>query len=118
MRQIVQGICAAHGVTGTVSYDTIFPPTINATEPASAAVKAANRIGATVDGDCQPKLFSEDFAHMAAAVPGAFVLMGNGETGRQAQPLHSTDYDFNDDALGVGASFWVSLVEQELTGAA
>ena len=70
----------------------------------------------SVDGDCPPKLFSEDFAHMAAANPGAFVLMGNGTEGNYAQPLHSADYDFNDAALVVGSSFWVSLVEQQLAG--
>lgn len=118
MRQIVAGICAAHDVSGTVSYDTIFPPTINAPGPAAAAAQAAKGVAREVDADCPPKLFSEDFAHMAAAVPGAFMLMGNGTTGSHARPLHSADYDFNDDALVVGSSYWVTLVEQQLSAGA
>lgn len=114
MRRIVDGICAAHGVRGTVSYDTIFPPTINAPEPVASAVAAADSIGAEVDGACPPKLFSEDFAHMAAAAPGCFVLMGNGTEGSHARPLHSADYDFNNAALAHGAAFWVALAEREL----
>jgi len=77
-------------------------------------VRAAGGVADHIDGDCPPKLFSEDFAHMAAAVPGCFVLMGNGTEGGHARPLHSADYDFNDDGLVAGSSFWVSLVEQQL----
>lgn len=117
MRRIVDGICAAHDVTGQVSYDTIFPPTINAPGPVGAAVRAATAIGARIDGAAPPKLFSEDFAHMAAAQPGCFVLMGNGEDGRHARPLHAADYEFNDAALAHGAAFWAALVRQELSPA-
>ena len=114
MRQIVQGIATAHGISADVSYETIFPPTINDPAAARATEQAARKMGLDVDGDCPPKLFSEDFAHMAAAVPGAFVLMGNGTEGHHARPLHSSDYDFNDDGLVPGSSFWSELVEQEL----
>ncbi len=114
MRRVAEGIAAAHGVSATVSYDTIFPPTINAARPVAAAVAVAEVMGAPTEGACPPKLFSEDFAHMAAAVPGCFVMMGNGTEGSYARPLHSADYDFNDDALAHGAAFWTRLVEQQL----
>ena len=114
MRRIVDGICATHDVTCTVSYKTIFPPIVNNAEAATAAVTAARQVTDTVDGACPPKLFSEDFAHMSNATPGAFVLMGNGTQGSYGRPLHSADYDFNDDALAKGANFWVKLVEQQL----
>lgn len=116
MRQIVDGICLAHGVTGKTTYDTIFPPTINNASATRAAVRCAESlVGAEmVDGDCAPKLFSEDFAHFAAARPGCFVLMGNGRTGAGSRPLHADDYDFCDDALTIGSSFWVNLVRQQL----
>ena len=118
MRRIVDGICAAHNVSATVSYDTIFPPTLNASEASAAAMQAAATVAGddAVEADCPPKLFSEDFAHMAAARPGCFVLMGNGTEGAHARPLHSADYDFNDDALVPGSSLWVTLVEQQLAG--
>lgn len=120
MRQIVSGICAAHGVTGEVTYDTIFPATINSeAESRSASAAAILVAGAgAVDGACEPKLFSEDFAHMAAANNGCYMLMGNGVDGSNARPLHSADYDFNDQALVPGSSWWVALVEQELAQSA
>ncbi|MCP4185321.1 MAG: amidohydrolase [Hyphomicrobiales bacterium] len=116
MRQLVEGICQAHGISATVSYDTLFPPTLNAQSVKDAAMRAARLIvdEGAVDADCEAKLFSEDFAHMAAARPGCFVLTGNGTEGSNARALHSADYDFNDDALVPGSSFWVSLVEQQL----
>jgi amidohydrolase len=118
MRQLVEGICQAHGVSATVSYDTIFPPTLNAENVKDAAMQAARLIvdEGAVDADCEAKLFSEDYAHMASARPGCFVLTGNGTEGANARALHSADYDFNDDGLVPGSSFWVSLVEQQLRG--
>ncbi len=120
MRQIVKGTCLAHQVEAEISYETVFPPTINSTTPVDAAGSAARLILGkdAVDTDCPPRLFSEDFAHFAAVKPGCFVLMGNGTEGACARPLHSADYDFNDDALVPGSSFWVTLVEQQLESGA
>ena len=84
-------------------------------DPLSAA-RAARRISPEVDTACEPKLFSEDFAHFANRAPGCFLLLGNGTEGAHARPLHSADYDFNDAALVPGSSLWVTLVEQELPG--
>ncbi len=114
MRRIVDGICAAHDITGHVTYDTIFRPTINAPAAVATATAAAQAIGADIDAACPPKLFSEDFAEMAATRPGCFVLMGNGTEGAHARPLHSADYDFNDAALAHGAAFWTAVAREEL----
>ena len=104
------------GVSAKVSYETEFRPVINAPVPVQAARQAATAtVGfEEVDGDCEPKLFSEDFAHMAAERPGCFLLMGNGTEGSSGRSLHSSDYDFNDEALSIGSSFWMKLVEQQL----
>lgn len=117
MRRITDGICAAHGISATVSFDTCFTATINAPDPTRAAVRAAVSTAGedAVDAACPPKLFSEDFAHFAAARPSCFILAGNGTEGANGQPLHSSDYDFSDDLLPVGAAFWVNLVRQELS---
>ncbi|MDN5787987.1 amidohydrolase [Pseudorhodobacter sp.] len=114
MRQIAKGIAMAHDVDATVAFDTIFPPSINAPEAVAQACAAATMtVGAAqVDGGCAPKLFSEDFAHLAAARDGCFILMGNGTTGQNARALHASDYDFADAALPIGASYWVNLVER------
>lgn len=116
MRQIVDGVCIAHGVIADVSYETVFPAVINASALVQAAARAASAVAnpAQGDADCEPRLFSEGFAHMAAVRPGCFILMGNGTRGTHAQPFHSADYDFNDEALTIGASFWVQLAEQRL----
>ena len=116
MRAIVAGIAQAHEVKATVSYETIFRATINAPEPTERAMEAACALAGDdrVNGDLAPVLASEDFAHMAAARPGCFLYTGNGTQGANAQPLHATDYDFNDDALVPGSSFWVKLVESVL----
>lgn len=114
MRQIVGGIAATHGVTATMTFNTEFIETINARTPVEAVVLAARAMGLDVDGDRPPMSFSEDFAHFAAAVPGCFLLMGNGMEGPHGQPLHAADYDFNDALLPIGAAFWAALVQGRL----
>ncbi len=114
MRQIVDGVAATHGVTATMSFDTQFIETINAPDPVAAVVRAARATGLEADGDRPPMSFSEDFAHLAAAVPGCFLLLGNGQDGPNGQPLHSADYDFNDALLPLGAAFWANLVRDRL----
>ena len=101
---------------GSVKFDTIFPATINSAIAVQNASEAAAQLAGTanVDAESEPKLFSEDFAHMAAAKPGCFILTGNGTDGSHGRPLHSADYDFNDETLKWGSSFWVELVEQQL----
>lgn len=114
MRQIAAGIASAHGVTVTVDFKTEFIETINAHGPTEAVIRAAQSAGLDTIPDRQPTSFSEDFAHFSAAVPGCFLLMGNGESGAHAQPLHANDYDFNDDLLPIGVSFWTALVRDRL----
>lgn len=114
MRQIAGGIAQAHGVDVTVDFKTEFIETINAEGPTEAVIRAGIAAGCETIGDRSPMTFSEDFAHFSAAVPGCFLLLGNGETGPNAQPLHSSDYDFNDALLPVGAAFWAALVRDRL----
>ena len=116
MRQIVKGICDAHGVKAEVSYDTTIIPTFNSSQQTEAATNAARNVfgDKNTDDDCLPRLFSEDFSIMSEAKPGCFVLMGNGTRGSHSRPLHSSDYDFNDELLVIGSSYWTELVEQQL----
>jgi hippurate hydrolase len=58
--------------------------------------------------------FTEDFAYFSNAVPGCLLLLGNGEEGLSGRPLHSSDYDFNDQLLCIGAQFWAQLVRERL----
>ncbi|NRB01705.1 MAG: amidohydrolase [Rhodobacteraceae bacterium] len=114
MRQMAEGVALAHGVSTTVTFDTEFIETINALGPTAAAVRVAQGTGLETFPDRQPMSFSEDFAHFSAAVPGCFLLMGNGESGPHGQPLHSNDYDFNDALLPIGAAFWTALARDRL----
>ena len=114
MRQIAEGVATAHRVSVNVEFCTEFIETINAEGPTEAVMRAARSAGLDIMPDRQPMSFSEDFAHFAAAVPGCFLLLGNGEVGAHAQPLHSNDYDFNDDVLPIGVALWTELVRDRL----
>ena len=114
MRQISDGVAAAHGVEITMSFNTEFIETINAQAPTEAVIRTALAAGFDVIPDRTPMSFSEDFAHFSAAVPGCFLLMGNGETGPNGQPLHSADFDLNDALLPIGVAFWTGLVHDRL----
>lgn len=119
IRAISEGVCAAHGATCEVTYANSFRPTINDPRCVDAAVAAATAtVGAErVDGSCAPIMASEDFAAFAERVPACFAFLGNGiEVGRGGTPLHSRDYDFNDEVLGVGAEFYVNLIHRLLPG--
>ncbi|NRP23455.1 putative hydrolase YxeP [Aliiroseovarius sp. xm-m-379] len=114
MHQIAQGIAATHGVTVDVQFNTEFIETLNAEAPTQAIYRAGEAAGCDVVRNRPPMSFSEDFAHFSAAVPGCFLLLGNGEEGPHGQPLHASDYDFNDALLPIGSEFWVQLVRDRL----
>jgi len=116
MKEIVEGLALANGINASVNYVRNCPVTINADSPTLNAAKAAKKLVGedNVNNNCEPRLFSEDFSIMSQNIPGCFILMGNGTNGSNGQPLHSSDYDFNDDALVVGSSYWSLLVENIL----
>ncbi|MEO3413757.1 amidohydrolase [Roseovarius sp. CAU 1744] len=114
MRQIVDGVAAAHGVRMSLTFNTEFIEAINADGPTEAVIRVARALGHDTIPDRPPMSFSEDFAHFSAAVPGCFLLLGNGTDGPHGQPLHASDYDFNDALLPIGAAFWAALVRDRL----
>jgi hippurate hydrolase len=65
-----------------------------------------------VHRDVQPAMTAEDFGFMLEKVPGAYGFIGNGARGQPGINLHSPAYDFNDDILGLGATFWDRLARQ------
>lgn len=114
MRQIAQGVAATHAVEIDVSFKPEFIETINALIPTNAAMHVAQATGMDTLANRDAMSFSEDFAHFCEAVPGCFMLLGNGESGAHSQPLHAADYDFNDALLPIGAEFWYQLVKDRL----
>ncbi len=115
MRSIVYGIAAMFEMQATVRYERRYPATVNTpAETAHALAAAAAVVGqAGVIADPRPELGSEDFAYMLQAKPGCYAWLGAG-TGPDSPGLHSPRYDFNDDVLAIGASYWVRLAEQQL----
>ena len=115
MRAIVAGLAATFEMSATVRYERRYPATVNAAaETAHAVAAAAAIVGRdNVDTDPMPEMGSEDFAFMLEAKPGCYVWLGAGR-GPETPNIHSPQYDFNDDALPIGASYWVTLAEQQL----
>ncbi len=115
MARIVDGICKAHRCEMKFWYERRYPPTINEAGAAAAAARAATDVvGADkIDHNPTPSMGAEDFAFMLNKKPGCYVWVGNGP-GISGCMLHNPHYDFNDDILAIGASYWARLVELEL----
>ncbi len=96
-------------------YERRYPPTINEANAARAAARAAADVSGAdkIVANPTPSMGAEDFAFMLNEKPGCYVWLGNGP-GEGGCMLHNPHYDFNDDILTVGASYWARLVELEL----
>lgn len=107
--QIADGIAQAYEAEIKVRYRRSYPVTHNhLAETEFAARVAEDVVGKpNVDPNMPPLLGGEDFSYMLEERPGAFVFVGNGDSAG----LHSPDYDFDDDAIPYGCSYWVRLVE-------
>ncbi len=113
VREVATSVAEAHGVRAEVRLERRYPPTINDRAEAERAARAAAAVvGADkVLRDLPPAMGAEDFAWMLERRPGAYVWLGTGE---DRPMVHSPRYDFPDEMLAVGASYWVTLVEQVL----
>jgi amidohydrolase len=111
LEQISRDAATAQGAAATVSYRYGYPAAINSVAETAIAVRAAATVVGDehVDGDCTPTMGSEDFAFMLDQRPGAYIWMGV-DRNETTIHLHNPHYDFNDEALAIGASYWVALV--------
>ncbi len=117
--ELSRGIAAGFGATVEVDFRDIFRPLVNdAAETAFVAGVAAELVGEeNVERNRSLVMASEDFSYMLEACPGAYIYIGNGdETGQggEACQVHNPGYDFNDEILPLGASYWTRLVEIKL----
>ncbi|MDW8371967.1 MAG: M20 aminoacylase family protein [Geminicoccaceae bacterium] len=112
LREVTDGIAAAYRTTASVRYERGYPATVNSAEEVSlSAAVAAELVGPSkVHSDHPPCMGAEDFAFMLERKPGSYVWMGQGG-GAEGRVCHSPFYDFNDEVLALGASYWVRLVE-------
>jgi hippurate hydrolase len=115
--QIVNATCAAHGATAEIDYKRGYPPVVNDADAAERAARAGEKLlgAGRVLRERPPTMGGEDFSYMAPAVPGCFVRIGQAEGGKFTTQVHHPKYDFNDTILPIGASYWATLVEQELS---
>lgn len=111
VREVVAGVAQMTGTKIDLTYERGYPVTVNhATQTAFAAQVAKEVAGDTNVHDVPPMMGAEDFAYMLEARPGAFIFCGNGNTAG----LHHPAYNFNDEAIVYGTSYWIKLVENTL----
>jgi len=112
VNEICTGIATAMGGVARVNYTRNYPVMINHDEQTEFAADVAR----SVSGDCAEAplvMGGEDFAFMLEERPGAYILMGNGDTAMVHHPL----YNFNDDGIPAGCSWWAGIVEQRMPAA-
>jgi hippurate hydrolase len=112
LHEVVEGTARAHGAKAKLTYRRDYPVTSNHEKQAAfAATVAAEVVGKDrVDDNVAPVMGAEDFSFMLNARPGAFIFVGNGESAG----LHHPSYNFNDEVIPVGTSYWVRLIETAL----
>ena len=119
MQEITTYICLAHSMECDFSFKRNYPTTVNHSQPTAIARRVMTEIvGAENVLLQQPTMGAEDFGFMLQQIPGCYCFIGNGagdhrSPGHGAGPcmLHNASYDFNDDILPLGATYWVKLVE-------
>lgn len=123
MREIAQHTVAAFGAEVDFRFHRNYPPLINHPEQTAFAVGVMQAMSGVdnVDAAVEPTMGAEDFAFMLQHKPGCYVFLGNGmgghrDSGHGLGPcnLHNASYDFNDELLPIGASYWVNLAEAYL----
>jgi hippurate hydrolase len=123
MEEIAKGVAAGFNAGIDFEFQRNYPPLVNHAEQTAFAVEAMTAVAGAgqVDANVEPTMGAEDFAYMLQAKPGCYVFIGNGEGGHRAGghglgpcQLHNASYDFNDQLLPIGASYWVRLAEMSL----
>ncbi len=113
MREMVPGLVAALGATARLDFKRGYPVMVNSPEQTDFAAEVAREVA----GSCLPApliMGGEDFAYMLEERPGAYILVGNGDTAM----VHHPAYDFDDNAIPAGCSWWAGVVERRMPLAA
>jgi amidohydrolase len=111
VREIVEGVAKITGARIALGYERGYPVTVNHARQTDVATRVAKEISGDANvHETPPLMGAEDFAYMLESRPGAFIFCGNGNTAG----LHHPAYNFNDDAIVFGTSYWIKLVENTL----
>jgi len=115
LQRLVENIAEGFDAEVKVEISTGYPVTSNHDEQTVFAADVARDVAgdSRVVVDKRPVMGGEDFSYMLEARPGAFIFMGNGDSAG----LHHEEYDFNDDAIPVGASYWAKIIERSMPAA-
>ncbi len=111
--RVATNIAAAMGATARVDYQRGYPVTMNDDQATVWAADVAREIAGDVNMDMQPMMGGEDFSYMLNEKPGAYIFVGNGDTAM----VHHPAYNFNDDAIPAGSSWYAGMVEQRMPAA-
>jgi hippurate hydrolase len=120
VESICKNIAESFGAEATIEYEFQTDATVNTEDGVEmAALAAADIVGEeNVNANCQPWMGGEDFGAFLVEKPGAFVLVGQGiddnEEAHCSHGLHNPNYDFNDEILPIGASYFVRLIEKNM----
>jgi hippurate hydrolase len=107
---VARATAEAFGAVAEVDYQRGYPVTVNAPENTTYAADAAEAVAGSVERDVKPIMPAEDFSYMLEARPGAYIFLGNGDSAS----CHHPAYDFNDEAIPAGCSFFATLVERRM----
>ncbi len=111
LKALATQTAAAFGGRAEVTWEPGYPAMVNHEHETQLAAEAARRISGEETTPADALMGGEDFAYMLEACPGAYIQIGNGD-GAQ---VHHPEYNFNDDAIPFGASYWAELVETRMT---
>ncbi len=123
MRQIVEATARAYDCEVDFEFRRNYPPTVNSAKEAAFATEVMRELvgEANVDARVEPTMGAEDFSFMLLEKPGCYAFIGNGSGGHRDAGhgigpcmLHNPTYDFNDEILTLGSTYWVSLVQRFL----
>ncbi len=113
INEIAAGTAMAFGAKAEVTYSRGYPVTVNAEENTRFAAEVAQAVSGKVDTDIPPLMGAEDFSYMLLERPGAYIFMGNGDTAM----VHHPAYNFDDDAIPFGSSWYAGMVESRMPSA-
>jgi hippurate hydrolase len=112
--EVIEGTAQLYGATAKITYSNGYPVVVNHERQTAFAADIAREVAGPqrVNTAVPPVMGAEDFAFMLNERPGAFIFVGNGDSAG----LHHPAYDFNDETIPVGTSYWVRLAETALAG--
>jgi len=112
VKEVCDGVAAMTGAKIDLDYRAGYPVLVNHAAQTEVAARVASEVAGTgnVNANAAPMLGAEDFAFMLEEKPGAFIFIGNGDSAG----LHHPAYNFNDEAIVYGTSYWIRLVETQL----